>query len=500
MPTALFHPSLPVLTVQEIRQCELSFGQNAQPSLMQRAGQAAAQLALTLLPQAQGAKVLVIAGAGNNGGDGFVVARELKAAGCYVRVLFLGEPDKLPTDARAAYQAWIEMSGKVLADQALGEEAEFDEDLLIDALLGIGIDRPVQGIYEKWISRINRFAGKVLSLDVPSGLNADTGAVMGCAVAATHTLTFISLKPGLLTYEGPDQCGKLTLDTLNLPVAHEQAATCIGQGNFLDQLKPRKLNSNKGTYGQAGIIGGARGMQGAAILAARAALKLGAGKVFVGLLDQDSLLDPLQPELMFRNASQVSTHATALAVGVGLGQTHEAKVAVENALNFTGALVLDADALNLIGKHEDLQTQLAQRTEPTAITPHPAEAARLLQCTVAQVQQNRIEAAQQMAAQYQVWVVLKGCGTLICSPEGAWHINATGHAGLASAGTGDVLTGLILALLAQGWPMPQALMAAVHLHGLAAQSLSDQGIGPIGLTAGELIDAARSVFNAWVRG
>ncbi|HEX5126273.1 MAG TPA: NAD(P)H-hydrate dehydratase [Rhodocyclaceae bacterium] len=486
----------PILTVEGIRAVEAREAPVAQPSLMERAGLAAAEQALGLLSDRTGC-VLVVTGSGNNGGDGFVVARHLKAAGCGVVVACAANCDRLPPQASAAHQRWLEAGGSVVDNFVGGQWT-----LVIDALLGIGVHRPLEGRYAEWVSRLNQLNCPILALDVPSGLNADTGSVLGCAVRASHTATFIALKPGMLTLDGPMHCGQISVHTLGLDigdVASGQVGEQISRTSFAEYIRPRTSNSHKGDYGEVGIIGGASGMLGAPLLAARAALKLGAGKVYVGLLDPHApLLDLAQPELMLRPPGDIHLLASALAIGPGLGTSESAQQQLRRALGFAGPLVLDADALNLIAAHPPLQSLTAQREASTVLTPHPAEAARLLQCSVIQIQAHRLDSALELARRLRAGVVLKGNGSIVAAPSGQWHINTSGNPGLASAGTGDALTGLLVSLLAQGWLAHQALCCAVHLHGAAADHLATHGIGPIGLTAGELPDAARAVFNRWI--
>jgi hydroxyethylthiazole kinase-like uncharacterized protein yjeF len=260
----------------------------------------------------------------------------------------------------------------------------------------------------------------------------------------------------------------------------------------------RRLNTHKGDYGSVGVIGGAAGMAGAAVLAGRSALKLGAGRVYVGFAAPEvPAFDPVQPELMFRRADEVLElpHVTCLAVGPGLGQSADAKDYLRAALAKPVPLVLDADALNLIGGNQSLAHTLTSRRAPTVLTPHPAEAARLLRVGTAEIQRDRLAAAVNVAAAFRTGIVLKGAGSICAWPDGRWAINTSGNPGMASGGMGDVLTGLIAALLAQGAAPELALEAGVYLHGAAADALVSEGIGPAGLTAGELIDAAREIVN-----
>ncbi|MEC5387114.1 NAD(P)H-hydrate dehydratase [Uliginosibacterium sp. H3] len=480
-----------ILRAAEVREVERQYA-NLQPALMERAGQAAAERAQALLVDKQGC-VLVLAGPGNNGGDGFVVARLLRAAGCDVVMVCAADETRMPADARAARLAWQAAGGQTVTDFLGGQWG-----LAIDALFGIGLTRPLEGRYADWIARLNALSCPVLSLDVPSGIDSDSGRVMGVAVRATHTSSFIALKPGLLTLDGPDHCGELALHALDLPPSSAEGRV-LERAHFAQGLRPRAANSHKGSYGQAGVIGGAAGMLGAALLAARACLYGGAGRVYVGLLDlQAPTVDGMQPELMLRPPGDLHLLCNALALGPGMGQSEVAGQQLRRALGFSGPLVLDADALNLVASTPTLQTMLTQRESPTLLTPHPAEAARLMQCALAEVQSDRVTMCCALARRYRAHVLLKGAGSIVAFPDGRWFINLTGNAGLASAGSGDVLTGLLTALLAQGWSAEAALLGAVHLHGAAADELVSHGVGPVGLTAGELAPAARRLLNQWV--
>ncbi len=461
---------------------------DAQPPLMERAGHAAADVAAAML--AAGGTPLVVAGPGNNGGDALVVARLLRQRGHAPAVVFAGDATRLPADARAAHDAWRAEGGELLDDIP-----PLDFALAVDGLFGIGVTRPLEGRYAELVGRINALGCPVLSLDVPSGLDADTGRVMGIAVKATRTISFIALKPGLLTLDGPDRCGDVEVAALGL-VPEQMEGSVVAIEDFRAHRAPRPRNSHKGSFGSAGILGGAPGMAGAALLAGRAALKLGAGRVYVGMLERLPV-DPLQPELMLRTSDEVLRHATALAAGPGLGQSPDALALLRRALAVPLPLVLDADALNLIAAHPVLGNHVATRGAATLLTPHPAEAARLLGCETADVQADRVRAALEIARRLRAHVVLKGCGSVLADADGRWQINTTGNAGLASAGSGDVLSGIVVALLAQGWPAADALAAAVHLHGAAADELVADGTGPVGLAAGEVIDAARELFNRW---
>lgn len=486
----------PVLLTADLRGVEQTALAGADPApLMARAGLAAAELARKLAGDS-GKPVLVLAGPGNNGGDALVVARHLKSWWFKVVVVCPAGSGKYAGDAAAALRAWQQAGGDITATLP----AEQDWSLVIDGLFGIGLQRDLSADFAALVEQVNALDAPVLALDVPSGLDADTGCVRGAAIVADHTLTFIALKPGLLTGDGPDHCGVLQVADLGLgdAVAAASHGVLITDGVLNRLLPPRLRNSHKGTYGSAGIVGGAPGMTGAALLAARAALKCGAGRVYAGFLAGEAAsVDPLQPELMLRPADGVLRldHLSALAVGPGLGDSPDAAEYLDWALEKEQPLVLDADALNLIAVFPELKNKLKQRVAETILTPHPAEAARLLGCTTAEVQADRVAAALQLARELDCGVVLKGCGSVCAWPDGHWAINSSGNPGMAAAGMGDVLTGILVALLAQGVNERHALTAAVHLHGAAADRLLGAGIGPVGLTAGELIDAARALLN-----
>lgn len=483
-----------------LREIETAF---ADQPLMQRAGAAAAQWAVELASDGD-LPVLVLAGPGNNGGDALEAARLLRERFLDVRVVCIADPAAMPADAAAARERFCAAGGTCLP----GIPAEGRWGLIIDGLFGIGLSRVPEGIYGEWIVTANQLRQRdgcpLLALDAPSGLDADNGRAWQPAIAASHTLTFIADKPGLHTGIGPDHCGAVRVAGLEIPADRLPPAqgAIIDRDSFAPALQRRSCNSHKGTFGSAGILGGAHTMTGAGFLASRSALHLGAGRVYLGLVAPDAPpFDPLQPELMLRTPEGVvAAPLTALACGPGLGNSLQANEVLEQAIRAEVPLVLDADALNLLSMDPALQSAVSGRTAPTLLTPHPMEAARLLDCDPEDVHADRIGSATEIAWRYDSLVALKGCGTVVATPKSQWWINTTGNPGLASAGTGDVLTGIVTALLAQGWAPELALLAGVHLHGAAADDLVARGVGPIGLTAGELIDAARARFNAWVYG
>lgn len=487
----------PIFFSHELRQLEQIALNDGSTDLMERAGMAAAKLASELL--AGKTSVLVIAGPGNNGGDALVAARHLKSWWFKVTVVFAGEVVKLPADAINAMHLWREAGGELL--HAIPVDGKWD--LVIDGLFGIGLARELSGRYLELVREINAMKLPVLALDVPSGLDSDAGQTFRAAVRASHTLTFIALKPGLFTAYGPDYCGEIHLDTLGIDPATlvQPTGWLLEKSEVAAALKPRPRNSHKGLLGSVGILGGASSMCGAALLAGRAALKLGAGRVYVALLaDAAPAVDMSQPELMLCSPEKLFQldHLSCLAVGPGLGQSQQAIQWLRLALKTDLPLVLDADALNLLAIHDDLRDLAKSRQGGTILTPHPAEAARLLSSTTHDIQQERIHSATLIAQRLNSLVVLKGAGSVCATPKGEWFVNPTGNPGMSSAGMGDVLSGMIAALIAQLLTPQAALLLAVYLHGAAADDLVEQGIGPIGLTASEVTDAARTLLNRWI--
>ena len=482
-------------------------------ALMTRAGAAAADFALAILESAaaqDGAQrlphrwaVLVAAGPGNNGGDAFECAARLARHGCAVTVL-VPAPNLAPGADHAAALALLRATDATLCGMpALEHMGARHWDLAIDGLFGIGLARAPEGDWAVVVDLLNALPAPVLALDVPSGLDADTGAVVGDGpcVRASHTITFIGNKPGLHTCDGRDHTGRVTVAALQIdptlfgaPVARLSSCRI-----FASACLPRGHNVHKGSFGDVQIIGGAPGMTGAAVLAGHAALKMGCGRVLLGFADaaQAPTLIAGLPELMCRDAATLEPSRAVQVVGPGLGTGDNAASLVAAACASDAPLVLDADGLNLVAATPALQALLmarAARTAPTLLTPHPLEAARLLGIGAAQVQADRLGCAQRLSHLFGATVILKGSGSVIVHAGHCW-INPNGNAALATGGTGDVLAGICGALLAQGWRLPLAAIGAVWIHGAAADRLVAWGIGPIGATATEIIDAARAVFN-----
>jgi len=464
----------PLHTVAQTRAIEHQ-AQTTLPAytLMQRAGLATAQLALAIAPHAQ--KIWIACGPSNNGGDGLEAAVHLHAWDKQPVVTWLDRNEHCPADAQQAWQR-AQDAGVVFA-----EHPPKDFDLAIDALLGIGTQRAPDGLMAQWVQALQSTPHPVLCIDVPTGLHADTGAWSSTTVAQAantqrHTLSLLTLKPGLFTAHGRDAAGQVWFNDLGIHdwQAHNPTA-------WLQQSKPTNLqpphSSHKGSLGDVCILGGAQGMTGAAALAGIAALHGGAGRVFVGLIDTSARHALFAyPPLMSRNASDLDlTNATVVC---GCGGGDDIHAFMPQALSTSHQLVIDADALNAIARDTSLQRLLIQRNahgKPTVLTPHPLEAARLLQCTTQHVQNNRLLAAQTLADQFRCVVVLKGSGSIIASPHHTPVINGSGNALLATAGTGDALAGLIGAYVARHDDAFDATCRAVWTHGHVADTWPRSG-------------------------
>ncbi len=447
---------------------------------MRRAGRAAA--AWLAERAAPGDTVVAFVGPGNNGGDALAMACERAGQGGKVQVVLLADANRLSGDARAQLVRWREL-GREVVDHVPDADGPDRPHWIVDGLFGLGLARPLSGIHAdavRWIDRMRARGTSCLALDVPSGVNADTGDRIGNqVVTADATLSFIAVKPGLLTGPSLDHVGEVWVHDLglgDLPADPMLAAFDAPAASAL--LPMRARTSHKGTYGELQVIGGADGMVGAALLAARAAARAGAGKVRIGWLAGNApAVDPVMPELMMTEARALPDHrASALCVGCGLGVSGVAVDRLASVLATERPAVFDADALNLIAQSADLAKRLQLRRAPSVLTPHPLEAARLLGCEAASINADRLRAARDLARGYGCVCVLKGAGTIVAMPDGRASINLTGNPLLASAGTGDVLAGIIGALLAQGLDAWDAARAGVAWHGTCADRLGERGI------------------------
>ena len=458
-------------------------------SLMERAGASAFDVITRRYPDAK--NLVVVCGGGNNAGDGYVLARLAKQAGLDVSVTALVSPGRLKGDAAACAQKFLD-TGAV--ENTLSPDGV---DVIVDALLGSGLNRPVDGVFAESVELINSAGVPVLALDIPSGLNADTGVCMGTAVNADATITFIGLKRGLFTADGPEFCGEVLFSDLETPAdIHAEVSAdvrLVEPAQVMQNLQRRPRHAHKGRYGHVLVIGGDYGYQGAAVLAGNAAARTGAGLVTVATRTEHAGNIPLyRPELMTaavtaaQDLDTVLSRASVVAIGPGLGQSDWAIALFAKVLQTRLPLVVDADALNLLAQEH-------QRRDNWVLTPHPGEAARLLGMTTGDVQDDRFAAAASLRDRFGGVAVLKGAGSLIIDTAGPVYLNRTGNPGMAGGGMGDVLTGMIAALMAQGMEPGAAAVAGAHLHGHAADVCA--GEGERGMLAGDLLPVIRSVIN-----
>lgn len=460
--------------------------------LMQRAAAAVWRELRGRWPEAR--QLTVLCGSGNNAGDGYLIAQLAHAAGWQVEVLALAQPQRLNGDAALAWRA---------AQQAGVGITQWPAPLppsgvIVDALLGTGLRSEVREPFAQVIKAVNTSGLPVVAVDLPSGLHADTGVVQGCAIRADLTVTFITLKPGLYTAQGPDQIGELRFAPLaQLPEHGAPAALERLQLNCKAVLPARPKAAHKGMFGHLLLIGGNCGMGGAIMLAAETALRAGAGKVSVATRPEH--VAPLLarcPEVMAHGQddpaqlASVLEQATALVIGPGLGRDDWAQHMLDLALRRDLPSILDADALNM------LAGQPARLGAGRVITPHPAEAARLLGCSTEQVQRDRLRAIQQLVERFGCAAVLKGVGSLVADAdvERLPGLCTFGNPGMATAGMGDVLSGLVGALLAQQMAAGDAARYAVLLHALAGDRAA-QRHGELGLLASDLIEHIRYYLN-----
>lgn len=439
-------------------------------------------------------EIVVVCGVGNNGGDGFVLARHAKQGGLQVRVLQLGDPGKLKGDALAMAEAWQAVGGEIEPFNGLPGKP----GLIVDAMLGTGLEREVGGAWAEAIDRINRHQAPVFALDVPSGLNADSGRVMGNAIRAEASLSFIGLKQGMFTGEGPECCGQVVFDALDVPArVYARQLLAARRIDWQKQgalMAKRRRTAHKGDFGHLLLIGGAPGYPGAIRLAAEAGARCGAGLVSIATHPEHANAINLgRPELMCRGVewpedlAPLLQRATVIALGPGLGRDAWGERLFQAASEVELPQVLDADGLYWLSRHPS-------RRDDRVITPHPGEAARLLESTSAEIESDRFAAVRALQARYGGVVVLKGAGTLIS--DGSSHPPALcsgGNPGMASGGMGDLLTGIIGALLAQGQDLRSACELGVSLHAAAGDRAAREG--EIGMLAGDLLPHLRGLLN-----
>ena len=455
--------------------------------LMRKAGAAVFEL---IQKDYSNEHLIIFCGAGNNAGDGYVVAALALKAGVKVDVYYLSTPSELKGDALTAYQDYLMVGGFAII---FDDNRVLKKGIIIDALLGTGLDRAVSGDYEMAVNCIKQSKLPVIAIDIPSGLNADTGNVMGCAVKADVSVSFIALKQGMFTGEAAEYCGRIVYSSLGITDDVFNAFPAAVKRIDSFKLPKRHRCSHKGHYGHVLVVGGDVGFSGAINLAAEAVLRTGAGLVSVATRPEHAaLINVMRPELMchgIESASELSpllNKATVVVIGPGLGQSRWAKDLLQAVLQSGKSTVCDADALNLLAKEPQYQHNWV-------LTPHPGEASRLLNSTTTAIAGDRFAAVLALQKQYGGVVVLKGAGTLI-SHNNEITLSTTGNPGMASGGMGDTLTGMIAGLIAQGLPLAEAATSAVYLHGKAAD-LSAQQQGEIGLLASDLMPFIRKLVN-----
>ena len=458
--------------------------------LMERAGTVAFEALKQRWPEV---KVLcVVCGTGNNGGDGFVVARLAHEHGMQAEVLIVGDSNNISGSALSAKQR-LEGCGVTTTEYAGGKLPL--ADAVIDAVFGTGLKGAVTGNAADAIKAINQHGTPVMSLDIPSGLIADTGHVESEVVHADITVSFIGLNQGLLTAKGPDCCGELIFDDLQIPagVAAKVPVSCQRLNFDSSVFKKRNKESHKGLYGHVLVIGGDIGMSGAARLACESALRTGAGLVSLATrYAHASMINSARPEIMSYPVERENEikflidKASVIAIGPGLGKSDWAATMFASAINSEKNLVVDADALNM------LSIEYIQR-DNWILTPHPGEAARLLDKTVMDIQADRFAAVKELAEKFNATVILKGNGSLMHS-EGKTFLCDQGNPGMASGGMGDLLTGIIVSLLAQGFSIKEATKVGMCLHSAAADAAA-KGVGERGMLASDLMPSIRRLVN-----
>lgn len=483
-------------------------------ALMTRAGEAVAAAVLRRWPQARRDGVLIVAGKGNNGGDGMVAARALAAEGVPVRAVLLARASELKGDAARAHSEFVKAGGSVTeAADAAELSAATAAGVIVDAIFGTGLNAEVRGLPRLAIEAINRAAdggARVVAVDIASGINSDTGAVMGAAVRAALTVTFGFAKFGHVSYPGAGFCGELEIVEIGFaPAAIGEIAP---RGMLLEAaemrvwLAPRRPDSHKGNYGHVMVIAGSRGKSGAAILAARGALRMGAGLVTAAIPESiAAIVAGGQAEMMTEPIAERDGHfdgehapgvlanliegKDALIVGPGIGQSDDTRALLEWLVAEGAApnrpILIDADGLNVVAQRGAATVKRARG--PVVITPHPGEAARLLGTSTAVVNADRISAARRLSELTGAGVLLKGARTVIAGTDGEIYVNGSGNPGMATPGMGDVLSGIVGALLGQRMTPLAALALGAFVHGWAADRLA-ASIGAVGYLAGELAD------------
>lgn len=486
------------LSLSQIRKLEDEALSKHKLDLMDLAAESIKDWVLHNLPKPK--KIIVLVGKGNNGGDGVSSAIKLKMLGYQVSIVVVQKTVNVVT--KRLIDKFKQEKGRVLARRP----KDFNTyDVILDAILGIGVRGELDGELVSLINLVNQSGKFVLALDTPTGLNPFTAEVANAVINADHTITFICDKPGFYTGHGVDLVGGITVASLvdvttySLPEEPRPIYLNSLSGTKYKLLCRHKQNTSKGNFGFVAIIGGAKGMHGALYLAGRAAMLLGAGKVILGSLDPNFQTDHLFPELMLAEPKDILKNLdnyTAVIIGPGMGKDAKAVKLLSKLIeqNPKGKFIFDADALNILAANPDLHYKF-KNISNKVMTPHPGEAARLLDSNIMTIQQNRFLAIAKLHEVYQATVLLKGSGSLIANDLQV-YLNETGNCALSNGGQGDVLSGMVAAFAAQGLVLDEALRLAVYLHGLSADSLvADEFCGYTGVLASEVILRARRLLN-----
>ncbi len=490
--------------------------------LMENAGRGAADLIAATFPDLQNKKVAVVAGKGNNGGDGFVIARYFLNRGISAKVYLLTDPKALRGDAETNFHTFQLMKGEVIPIPSSKDYQKVRKDLerfdiLIDGIFGTGLDAEVRGYYREVIDHLNTLQKPIVAIDIPSGLDANTGKPLGAAIRATLTITFGLPKVGHLIAPGVAYVGELKVLDIGIPrklVEEEKIQTTLLENDKIQKLLsvPRRLDTHKGDYGHLLVLAGSVGKTGAAAMACQAALRMGAGLVTLAIPKSlnpimemkltEVMTEPL-PETPKQTLSlrglnailRLCENKKAVIIGPGIGTEKETQSLVLKLLRTLELpVILDADGLTALATQPKF---LPASNHSLILTPHPGEMARLLQSTPKEVQDNRIATSRDFAQSRQVHLILKGYRTLVATPKGEVFINSTGNPGMASGGTGDILTGMLGGLLSQGFDLLASLQAAVYLHGLAGDVVARER-GEKSLIATDLIEKLPSLLQVTV--
>lgn len=489
-PTSLYHNK----TLRQLDAYVINQGLMSEETLMQHAAAATLEAILSKWPAVR--RMVIFCGKGNNAGDGYTLAKLALAKGLMVQVVAVANPDSLSGIAQAAWQACVDA---LIPIHPFTTDLDIAADVMVDALLGSGISGEVAEPFASAIRWLNQNATPTVAIDIPSGLDPDLGGICGVAVKAQLTVTFYGYRQGLFTHEGPALCGEIRCNDLNAPIKDypylESSAELLQWSEVKAWLPRRSRTSNKGHFGHVLVIGGDYGMGGAVRMAAEAAMRVGAGLVTVATRPEHvPVVSGSRPELMCYQVCEAQdlepliARATVVVLGPGLGQSDWAKALFDKVMQSKLPKVLDADGLNLLAEHR-------VKRDDFILTPHPGEAARLLKQTRNEVQRDRFKSVELLQYRYHGIAVLKGAGTIIqITDEKPWVCGA-GNPGMATGGMGDILSGMIGGLVAQGLTLPQAAKAGVLIHAMAADRAVEDGGGERGLLATDLLAHLRYLVN-----